>query len=86
MHDIFELCCVLREFIKETYLLATLSKLFITLSSLHKQQFGLLQASCRAASVLSHILKDNVQCKERVRIFISLLSTIPFCSIILVDG
>jgi len=25
-----------------------------------------LQASCRAASVLSHILKDNVQCKERV--------------------
>ncbi|KAG0630720.1 hypothetical protein M758_1G199600 [Ceratodon purpureus] len=25
-----------------------------------------LEASCRAASVLSHILKDNVQCKERV--------------------
>ncbi|KAH9312359.1 hypothetical protein KI387_027394, partial [Taxus chinensis] len=25
-----------------------------------------LEASCRAASILSHILKDNVQCKERV--------------------
>lgn len=25
-----------------------------------------LEACCRAASVLSHILKDNVQCKERV--------------------
>ncbi|XP_024370992.1 golgin candidate 6 isoform X2 [Physcomitrium patens] len=25
-----------------------------------------LEASCRAASVLSHILKNNVQCKERV--------------------
>lgn len=27
---------------------------------------GDLEACCRAASVLSHILKDNVQCKERV--------------------
>ncbi|KAM3713471.1 hypothetical protein ACJW31_01G258300 [Castanea mollissima] len=27
---------------------------------------GDLETSCRAASVLSHVLKDNVQCKERV--------------------
>ncbi|XP_044465878.1 golgin candidate 6 isoform X2 [Mangifera indica] len=27
---------------------------------------GDLEACCRAASVLSHILKDNIQCKERV--------------------
>lgn len=25
-----------------------------------------VQTCCRAASVLSHILKDNIQCKERV--------------------
>ncbi|KAM7278631.1 hypothetical protein ACFE04_005765 [Oxalis oulophora] len=27
---------------------------------------GYLETCCRAASVLSHILKDNIQCKERV--------------------
>ncbi|KAM7482211.1 hypothetical protein LguiB_006794 [Lonicera macranthoides] len=27
---------------------------------------GDLETSCRAASVLSHVLKDNIQCKERV--------------------
>lgn len=26
-----------------------------------------MQTSCRAASVLSHVMKDNIQCKEKVR-------------------
>ena len=57
--------------VQETCFLATFSKLFITSSCSREQHFGLLQASCRAASVLSHILKDNVQCKERVRTLLS---------------
>ena len=38
------------------------------------------QTCCRAASVLSHVLKDNVQCKERVSncISFSLLSSHAF--------
>ncbi|KAK7365203.1 hypothetical protein VNO80_14077 [Phaseolus coccineus] len=36
------------------------------LQSLTLGENGDLETSCRAASVLSHILKDNLQCKERV--------------------
>jgi hypothetical protein len=39
-----------------------------------------MQTCCRASSVLSHVLKDNVQCKERVsnHISFSLLSSHAF--------